>query len=446
MQERRFATGQAVFSAGDEIDVASVTRSDRPRRSRLLLWGAALCLLLAGCSGYSSGSKARRAPIEPSPPPLDVKGPVGSLALALGVLPQAQPPLSQIRGEVAKGLIGDSANASYSGPLSGAAQDGSPDPEPEAVSLPQSRQTATLKLDANPASASIPAQPSSPDSGTATQRPNFVNLVKFDKIPAVPLIPVTAEALPSAGGDAPPASDSLASDSLVAEPKTVTATAQSETPAKAEDSETARAAGETAASGAADTPAQVAATSGGAALLFGALRSPDFAAVLHGRLSKGFADLLEGRELRTRRVELETGGVSHQVRLGPYASFARAEAACRRFKARKQHCAVIELDPASAVPPTPASRPERTAAVAGAVAIQFAALRSPEFATELRDRLIADFADLVARRTLWLDRAQSKSGGLVHLVRLGPYGTPAEASEACRHFEARQQDCIVVRR
>jgi hypothetical protein len=420
--------------------------------------------MLAGCSGYSSGSKARRAPIAPSPPPLDVKVPVGSLALALGTLPEAQPPLSQIRGEVAKGLIGDSTNASYSGPLLGAAQDGSPDPEPEAVSLPQYRSTATLKLDEGPVFRPKAAQPALPKSGSIAARPELTELVKFDEIPAVPLIPVTTEALPSAAGVAPAApavaaaSGTPASGLLAAEPKPITTMAQPEPPTTAEDSGTAGAAGETVASEAARTSVQLAGTAGGAALLFGALRSRDFAAVLHNRLAKDFADLLEGRELRTQRVELETGGVSHQVRLESYASFAQAKAACRRFKARKQYCTVIDSDSDSAVPPAPdrpadapgeaapARKPEQTASATGAVAIQFAALRSPEFAVELRDRLTADFADLAARRTFWLDRAQSDSGGLLHLVRFGPYGTSAEAGEACRHFKARQQDCIVVRR
>ncbi len=107
--------------------------------------------------------------------------------------------------------------------------------------------------------------------------------------------------------------------------------------------------------------------------------------------------------------------------------------------------------------PVPARKPDGAEAEAGSrdqadapgatggYDIQIASVRSAEDAARERERLLAEFEELLTPLGLRVDQADVAGAGTYFRIRGGPLPSLADARTLCRELEAGGQDCLVVK-
>lgn len=255
------------------------------------MWSASLAvrcamlgalLAVAGCAGRAA------KPVEVPAPPAAETTPSDevsrNLALALGQGDGKPPSLEASRGKVAGDLVGDEANAAYSGErLTGSVT------APVAPSTPSGANVP-------PAPTTAPAEPAAP--------------------PAVPRIPVQQQ--PAAASPPPPPASSRAAPPApppaAEKPPAKPALAKAMVPAR---------------------------TTGGLMAQLGAFSSRDSAETGWQRIRDAHPDILANRSYDIQAADLGAQGVFYRVRTGPFPDGTAAKALCEALRGRDQACVIV---------------------------------------------------------------------------------------------------------
>ena len=61
-------------------------------------------------------------------------------------------------------------------------------------------------------------------------------------------------------------------------------------------------------------------------------------------LQGSFPDILAGKDLEVRQIDLDDRGIFYRIHAGPFAASAKAETTCEELRSLQQYCAVVALD------------------------------------------------------------------------------------------------------
>jgi len=61
-------------------------------------------------------------------------------------------------------------------------------------------------------------------------------------------------------------------------------------------------------------------------------------------LQESFPDILAGKDLEVRQIDLDDRGIFYRIHAGPFAASAKAETTCEELRSLQQYCAVVALD------------------------------------------------------------------------------------------------------
>ena len=61
-------------------------------------------------------------------------------------------------------------------------------------------------------------------------------------------------------------------------------------------------------------------------------------------LQESFPDILAGKDLEVRQIDLGDRGIFYRIHAGPFAASAKAETTCEELRSLQQYCAVVALD------------------------------------------------------------------------------------------------------
>ena len=61
-------------------------------------------------------------------------------------------------------------------------------------------------------------------------------------------------------------------------------------------------------------------------------------------LQESFPDILAGKDLEVRQIDLDDRGIFYRIHAGPFAAPAKAETTCEELRSLEQYCAVVALD------------------------------------------------------------------------------------------------------
>jgi hypothetical protein len=62
------------------------------------------------------------------------------------------------------------------------------------------------------------------------------------------------------------------------------------------------------------------------------------------KLQESYPDILAGKDLAVRQVDLGDRGVFYRIHAGPFAASAKAETTCEELRLLQQYCAVVDLE------------------------------------------------------------------------------------------------------
>lgn len=257
------------------------------RRVRALAWSLSIAvrlvvvvplIVIAGCAGRAAKPVAAPAPPAADVTPSDEVS--RNLALALGQADGKPPAPEASRDKVAPDLVGDEANAAYSGErLTGSVT------APVAPSAPSGANVP-------PAPTTAPAEAAAP--------------------PAVPRVPVQQQPVPPTA--TPPAPSKAAPPRPPEPPPARPASAKAATPAP---------------------------TTGGLMAQLGAFSSRENAETGWQRIRDAHPDLLGSRSYDIQAADLGGQGIFYRVRTGPFSDGATAKALCEALRARDQACVLV---------------------------------------------------------------------------------------------------------
>jgi cell division septation protein DedD len=202
--------------------------------------------------------------------------------------------------------------------------------DPGRQDLPQDLRTAEQLAAAAPetpvqSDASAPETPAEQVGAAAEDR-------AFEASPAEPAEPAqapapateTARPTEPEAGEADQTDGSAAAQTASASPAvaTTTAPAPAPTPEPPEQIQTAAA-----------VPA-----GGDYVIQLASFLNPETAARETALVEQRFSDLLAGHEIFVQQIDIADKGIFYRVRLGPFASLAKARATCARFQERDREC------------------------------------------------------------------------------------------------------------
>lgn len=61
-------------------------------------------------------------------------------------------------------------------------------------------------------------------------------------------------------------------------------------------------------------------------------------------LQESFPDILAGKDLEVRQIDLDDRGIFYRIHAGPFAASAKAETTCEELRSLQQYCAVVAFD------------------------------------------------------------------------------------------------------